>query len=824
MPPELTQGEEGSNPKGHGMWTSLLDGAGPVLEWMSSNRIKTGILGGVCLLAVGGLIGIWFMAATAPDEEVSLDIAMEALDDGDYVKAKEMAEKLRGGAALPDDPLGGPAFVLGAATAQEADDAWTADKKDLYLLSARYLEEARDLGFPPGRLSQGLFMLGRSFYLSHQMAASRPVLLEALTWNPHRESEIHRLLADAYLGDANPKFPEALEHNAEYLSDSSLLSDERHKGLLQRAEILLQLGNTAECLRILDQIPAHAASSPEAIVTRGRVLMSEARALQGISAEDPKAAQSKLEAHEKYQSAMKTLRLVQGRDTLTDQATGEAMYLIGVCYMEIGDYPAALKQFARTCRTYTQMPEAFAADLRTAEILRRLGQDDDALDAYRQSLRAVTDVDTYANQWLPLDELRAALLKAYEHYRDIEDFERCLKLTRLFYPVMSASRAIELMAETHRLQGRKLLNQDQGLSAAEAEELRHRGRTELRRAGQTYRQLAEFRKITNHYPDDLWNSGECYLDGRGYSKAIVVLREYLATQSRRRQPRALAYLGDALLAEGRLDEALSAYDECIQFHPRDAASFRARLAAANARLEKGEFDKAIALLEGNINGMILTPTSSEWRDSLFTLGRTLHVTGRYEDALERLENAIDRYPDSPQTIEARYLAADSYRRIAKAVEAELDDDLLESTRLLRVKKISESLHAALSQYQETRELLSQRQQAVELTPLEKSILRNCYFCIGGVLFDLRQYAEAVNAYFAASGRYQNVPEVLEAYVQIARAQTRLDRPEEARRAMEQATVILNRMKDGESAEQFSRTTIRSPEDWSEFLDWLKTTL
>ncbi|OHB84482.1 MAG: hypothetical protein A2V98_19005, partial [Planctomycetes bacterium RBG_16_64_12] len=713
----------------------------------------------------------------------------------------------------PQESLGAPSFVLGAAAAYEAHDAWGSNREQLNLVAARYLEEARDLGFPPGREGEGLFLLGTSLYLTGQAAASRPVLEQALEANPRQRTEIHRLLAAAYLEDAVPKFLEALEHNAIHLADPTLSSEATHQGLLQRAEILLQLGKTSECQATLDKIPPEALNHVAAIVMRGRVLIDEARALKyGRKATE----EDKLKAVEKYLAAIKTMRLALGRDTLAAQVGSKATYLIGVCFLELDDDRAALDQFRRTRDKYVATPEALAADFRIAELARPSGRDEEALAAYGRALEAVGDVARYSNPWLSLDELRSGMLSAYEHYRDTQDFPTCLELTRLFPSVFSRARTIELSAETFQLWGRSLLDRAADLRESDAEPLRREGRAQLRRAGRTFEQLARLRRMTGHYPDDLWDSAECYLEGQGYQNAEEVLQKYLKTQSRLRHPRALLNLGEALLAMGKIDEALAALEECIEFYPSDAASFHARLAASRAHREKGELEQARSLLEDNLNE-VLTPDSNEWRDSLFGLGHLSYTAGRYEEATEHWEEAVARYPNSPQVVEARYLIADSYRRRAKQAQKDSENDLIETVRQEREQEISESLHAALDQYRQVQETLTQRERATELTRMEQSMLRNCYFSIGSVLFDLGQYDESIAAYRSAANRGQNVPCALEAYVQIARACRRLNKHEDVRKALAQAKVVLDRLK---TAEDFQWTTIYSADQWPKVLDSL----
>lgn len=804
--------------------------------WVRANRLKAGLLAGVCLLAVGGVVA-WLLATTmagSVDGDLYLDVALEALDRGEHLEARRVAKMLRDERAYTPDALGGPAFVLGAAAAWEADGSWSSDKKDFYLLSARYLEEARKLGFPPGRQGEGLYLLGRSLCLSGQTPASRPVLREALKSYPRKKTEICRLLADAYLNDVNPKCPEALEYITIYLSDRMLPVEARYQGFVQRAQILLQLGKISECTSTLDKIPPDATNYAEAIVVRGQVLIHQARALN-VTAEPPDGqeppgagptpdaskpgAENQVQALQKYQAAVNSLRLAQDRATLSTQAGRKAMYLIGVCLLESDDSRAALAQFGRTRRTHPKTPEALSATFQAAELLQHLGRDTEALVAYHQALEQVTDPRAYNNPWIPLDELRRRTLEAYKEYLDAENYEACLHFARFLHPVFPRWRMLELTAEAHHAWGRALLAPTDHLPPDEARTLSRRGREQLRRAGHDYERLAKLRTTTRFYPDDLWNSAENYLEGHDYRNAARILERYLKAESRRRQPRALADLGEAMLALGRTDEALKAFQECIEFHPRDAASFRARLGASRAHLEKGETQEAEVLLRENLNGDHLTPASEEWRHSLFGLGRLLHGDGRYEEAVRRLEEAVSRYPDSPEAGEARYLIADSYRQHAERVEEKLEKDLIETARVARSKKVYELLNSALEHYRRAQAALIRRQETTELTAVEKSMLRNCCFSVGNVLFDLGQYDDAVKAYSVAGNRYQNVPEVLEAYVQTARAYRQLDKPQEARGTLEQAKVLLNRM---QATADFEETTNYDGKEWSELLDWLSS--
>jgi len=815
-----------ASPRAPGRLWRKLAGAGRAWAgWAAANRLRAAMLLGACLVSVAGVVlaGLLILGDSSAGGDVTLEMALDALDSRAFLEARKLAEKLQKRDDLPIEELGGPVFVLGAVSAYEAEDSWSKERTRYLLLAARYLEEARDRGFPPGREAEGLYLLGKSLYLSGQIPSSRPVLLRALPLNPHLETEIHRLLAGAYLNDANPMLEEALRENGLYLADQQLSTADRHDGLLQRARILLQMEKIPECLATLNQIPPDARNRSEAIVMRGRVLMHEARMLQN----KPRAtAADQLRAKQNYEAAIRALREAQGADTLGTQATRKSMYLIGVCYMELGDDRAALARFARTRKLHPNTPEGFAAAFQEAELARRLGRDADALPAYRRILGTVIDPENFSNPWITLDELRSRILDAYQHYLGTQNFETCLQLTRLFYPLFSREQTLQFTAQVHQSWGRSLLSQADELPPEKAKTSRHLGRAQLRTAGSVYARLARLLLATRQYPDELWNSAECYLQGQDYTHAIRVLKEYLQNEPYRRHPEALVKLGEAYLSLDRADKASENLQECIQSHPRDVAAYRARLLASRTQLEQGNVKEAEQLLEKNLVGEMLTPEAPEWRDSLFALGELLYVDHRYEEAIDRLEKFVRRYaPEGSQTLKAsrqavlraQYLIADSYRRRAREIEDQLAKDSTQTGRVVHAKRIHELYTAALDGYRQIQTRLKDRQEAMELPPLEQAVLRNCSFAIGEVEFAMRQYEAAVKTFSAITDRYQNEPEVLEAFVRIAHAYRRLNEPLKARAALEQAKVVLARMR---TETPFTETTNYDRQQWQRRLDWL----
>jgi tetratricopeptide (TPR) repeat protein len=174
---------------------------------------------------------------------------------------------------------------------------------------------------------------------------------------------------------------------------------------------------------------------------------------------------------------------------------------------------------------------------------------------------------------------------------------------------------------------------------------------------------------------------------------------------------------------------------------------------------------------------------------------------------------------APQTLEARYLVAESHRHSAKLPLRKLGAVTIETTRNQLNAQIQQELSAAAADYRELQVLLNDKQTAGELLLQEDRILRNSYFSLADVLFDLEKYDEAIQAYATATNRYQSEPEALEAYVQIANCHRHLNRHAEARGTLEQAKVVLDQIRPDA---EFTRTTRYNREEWQQLLDWLIT--
>jgi len=754
-----------------------------------------------------------------PEEMVTLREALEALDLGNYGKARQIAMRLQ--YQVGPGQLGGPAFVLGAAAAYEADTLWGKNKLTQHALAAQHLEESRDRGFPEDREGEGLFLLGRSLYRSNQVATSRSVLAHALkiesaSIGPQQRLIILRMLAEAHLTERDSDLQEALKFSQEYLNTTNLSDEDRDDGLLRHARILFKLDNLESCRTHLDQLSADAHNRADAMVMRGRLLMRVAERLpQG----EEQSEKTSPKAAELYQAAMSVFQKVQEHYSAGEAARSRAHYLTGLCLKRLGQPNEAITELRKVRNLSADSEEGVVAALAEGDLLLELGKDDVAIRRYRDAVTAIVATGTLNNPWVSLNEMRQRLLGVVGNYISANKFEQAVQMAELVSPIVRTSQSVQLKAEAQVEWAKALAAQSESAPRDEQQLLQSDARKHYREAGQIHARLARLRFASRDYPDDLWNSAESFRLGHDYANAIKIFDEYLKNESRRRIPAALVGLGESHLALGNYDKAIEALTTCIEDHPQDASVYRARILAAEAHTEKGEIDLAETFLQSNLSDRHLGPKSHEWQESLFALGKILHKGGRYSKAIPKLEEAVRRYPKSPHAMEARYLIAESYREAAQDPLRKFKEATIEANRQQYIAELRKLLTESESYYESVRQDLNLRPDTVTLTPLEAAILRNCYFALGAVYFTQgahndEYYERAIRAYSDATNLYQNSPEVLEALVQIAACHRRLNEPAEARGKLEQARVILNQL---DSSLDFERTTNFTKQEWKKYL-------
>ncbi|MGD9632081.1 MAG: tetratricopeptide repeat protein [Pirellulales bacterium] len=770
------------------------------------------------LMSSIGLAWTYMVSLAIQAEHAKLDRSLEALDKGDYEEARMLVRQVLASGTLPREQFGVPLYVLGAVKTYDADhEAIPEHRRTQYLVAARYLSKASSYGFPPQREKQALVLWGKSLVESLELEQGIEVLLDALAVSPRQGGQlnvaIHRLLAEAYSRPAQPNDELALKHLAEVLSDKSTTDNQRTDALLLKAKILVRINQHDQALKSLVQIPESRQRDPIVLLARGQTqLDGVAAALDRLPIQAdgslPKELQSQVE------EAVSLLREAQTQGDQASDIARRTYYLLGRAAALSGDQREALKYFSRTQQQFGDTPEGLAAKLSEADILLHDGDDATALIWYRQILQLGLDPATYRSEVLPIEQLRRRLLEAVSDFVRRGQFAGAIAMLDSFPPLFPKTQELELRGKTLREWGERLVRQSTDPSE-KSRELRRTGLLHLREAGIAYEDLAALRFATENYPTDLWNSADCYYLGHTYSQAARILSLYLETEPERLNAQALLRLGQVNLALGRIKESIEAFQECIELYERDNATYQARIECAQAFWRSGDPKEAERLLRVNLSGSRLEPKSPEWRDSLFALGLLQFEESRYDEAIGTLEEAVERYPDDRQALQARYVIGEAYRRWADEPRGKLETARTASEREKLEGLIGERLAKALEQFKLVQSSITLKIENVQDDAPYAAMRRNCYMLEGACLFDLGRYQEAIEAYQNVSSLYPNEPFVLETFVQIANCWQRLDRPANAHGAIQQAQITLQQL-PGEA--NFASTTALSREEWEVLLN------
>ena len=758
-------------------------------DWTAASRMRSIGIGAALLVLVVGTVATWLYLATltVASNVPTLDDALKAYDEGDFDEARLVVARMTEDGTLPPDEYGGPLFVLGAVKAAEAETQWAVLlRQSQFLIAAKYLQEAKSIGFPPGREEEGHYLLGRSLIESGDNSTGLEVLEQALEESDGDHVDLHLTLAAAYRLTDPPTYDQALSHIDTALESADLAGPERTQTLLDRIDVLSKLTRFNEARATLQAIPEEQRTAEQATLASGRIDIDELRHFLAHRLDPNQKPQQLYDAINNSIEKMSAISPAQ-------QAAEEAMYLTGVARGLLGQTDMAIDQFERVRKLFSASPAGIAASVAEGDLYRTRKRDDaQALTAYRRSLTALDSPSAYRNEFLPLNELRQRMLAAHADFLARDEYAAASTLVEQLDTLLGKTRQIELRAATLSDWGRFLLRQaEEGRGNTDG--MKREGRRRLREAGVDYEELARRRFATPEYPDAVWQSAESYLMGQSFSSAIRMLDEYLKNEPVQRNAQALLRLGQAHLALGEIEEGIFALEEGIELHPHDAAVYQARLDCAKALRNLNQVREAEQLLLANLHGG-QTPNSPEWRESLFELGHLLYEAGRYEEAIDRLAEAVERDIGPMRGRLANYLIAESYRHAADGPMAELEQAKTANEREVSSGKVLSDLTESLRYYERVRVDIANSE---SVSPLDRAMLRNCYMFKGTVLFNLgrverspARFKAAIDEYSNVSTLYQNEPFVLETFVQIANCQRRLQEPVKARLNIDQALQLL----------------------------------
>ncbi len=787
--------------------------------------------GALLLLSLGGL---WLMSRKPeklPGEK--LQDALTLLEERENPKSQQQSYRLARELIKLNyrDPqfAGGPEYIIGMLLFREAKRANEADRELLLLRASRYLKEAESRAIESKRRSEWAYALGVSLYHIGKATEARPLLEETANNNPAHQIEVSSLLMNVYLDLKQPELlKEALALNSFILDSKELNQTEQDRTYLQRARLLLLLNRKDEVEQTLKKVSANALNNQETIVFRARTLMQE----------------------EKYQEAFQLLEPIANEKGLEQAITRKAAYFRGICAQKLGDNDAAIHLLSRTAKRYLESHEGVAASLAAGDLLRQAHRNEEALQMYRQALEQVKSREDFRNRWISSEQFRDRINKAWKEWIANHDFKEAIELSRLMSPLFLEAEAYERVAQANQHRAEFI---EQELSQASYQEQMDR-KEELRehwlQSGNAYARLAVKLQATTQYPDALWVSANHFTKGYHFKNARQQYILFINTHPGQRMALAHVKLGQVFMDLDRFDDAISQLEQVRANYPTHSAVYNAEYLLGLCYLEKGELKKADSIWRAILSSTELTPAANEWRLSLFSLGRLLHHSAtmkftqansqqkllapddkktkvppevqtlydtsfaQWDEAGRRLEEYLNRYPQSSQATEARFLLAKTVQYSAELPRRKLGTAETENAQKEMLRIMRNMLSQAKDEFLKLQTELLSRVKKKNLNDLEERMLHDCYFEIAHTYYALKEYDKAIIRYSGAVNRYPRDPQVLLSYLQMANCYESLNKPLESRSMFEQAKVIL----DGMEKKIFDpEKTSMTKEEWKKWL-------
>jgi tetratricopeptide (TPR) repeat protein len=409
------------------------------------------------------------------------------------------------------------------------------------------------------------------------------------------------------------------------------------------------------------------------------------------------------------------------------------------------------------------------------------------------------------------------------------DYGRALRYVslgeQLFGIDATPSDLLLAMAQVHRKLAEELLSAAGAggpLSLADADPATQReARDHLIRSGEYFRTHASriVQASTTQYGESLWSAADAF-DRAGDTDACIGAFQQFAADfpGDTRHSEACFRLAQAYQARGDLDLAAGVYRDLIdsrgrseQTGPFADASYVPLAQTLLADASEANDAEAENLLLAVVNGSLGGTRTAAFRAALRELGQHYYQSKRYERAIERFEEYLQRattdvktdqtpadegppveanaasalppesaaaplpertgatpaLPDDPGADTVRYKLADCYRLSAIDTASRLVGGAMPDGERRELEKTRDArLTKAGDLFDQVRAGLEAKKRR---TALEDLYMRNASFYRADCAFDLKDYAGAIAHYDAARERYPKDPASLVAMTQIVSA-------------------------------------------------------
>ncbi len=642
----------------------------------------------------------------------------------------------------------------------------------------------------------------------------------AIVIDPDHSPQLQRKVIDLQLAQEDSRPAEAAIER--YLKGSKLSNSDRAWALIKKAQVLVKGDHYAEAKSIVEEA----------------LHLDPEKGAQGVGHYWLGYCAWKLGQPD---DAERTLRVARDQLTVVNPLDAEAAFLLGKLRQEKKDPREAISFYRDVMLTHPASRPAPLARLNRGLCRIMLDEPEPALTDLHA---VVAELETKKNRESYKPEAVAGLKQASAMLAAKENLQGALEVLEEEQTVMPDPPA-EYFGRLARIFDRRAFQVEQTLAAATNADERHKREEQVRKlrtqAGDAYIALSRGLTLADDHGqgDAMWKGVDLYDRAGAMRQSIAAMERFTDERPDDGQtPDALLRLGRAYQASGLFDKAIKTFQKNQFRYPQSLAASKSGVPLAQALIAKGPeaYPKAEKVLLAVIeNNQIITPEAEEFRQALFELAQLYYRTGRYEDAIGRLEETTQRYPKDPRTAQLVFLMGDSYRKSARLLEQKISASLAtQPTTANGATSASPIITAAALAAAKAEAVAARRDRLVrakslfdrvvdlsrETAPtrdIDKLYLKLSHFYRADCLYDLGEYEEAIRLYDGATLRYQDDPSAVSAFVQIVNAYCALGRKDDARTANERAKWLLRRM----PAESFEEGKSAMPRKYWD--DWLRTT-
>ena len=729
-------------------------------------------------------------------------------------------------------------YVRGLAQFYSGRELTGQEQQKCYLKAIEDFEYASIRGMPEERRAEMMWAFGVALQTVSLPTKAREILEASLKNYPEGGVETSILLMENYLDAQTPdSLKRALTLSDELPTRGKMTAERSVHAVLLRTDILEKQGKSDEATATLASVDSVANTEQERTIALAKIQMSQA----GTLAKGGSVA----EANEKYLEAQTLLMPLIDDNNQTIYAS-QASFLNALCSERMDKSESAINYYQRTARKFTETDEWLASQLRMASLLRAAGRDEEAIAAYRQVLRAIVRPQDFGNRWLTISQFREAVLVAWSDWVENKKYERALALTQVMSPLIDRIRALELMAQTSGQWAATAQKAADTATYKVRQELILKAKKRWIESGNSRATLAAATRIEAAYPDTVWTSAEDYARGYAFGKALVQADEFIRAEPSQGVPKARVFRGRMLINLDRLNEAFESFRSVEIDTPTDPFVYEATYQLGLCQLEMDRPDDAERTWRAMLTSDNLEPGAEQWRLAKFALGQLLarqasndfrksvpaddaeptkeqltyrqNAYAKWKEAIRHLDEYLGRYPRTEESIPARYLLAKSLQSSAAEIRENVSDSMPVNARKELFLSLSQTLNRAGDEYRALQQSLQALQVTGMLDDYGQEMYRTTFMAIPQTQFEQERYADALVGFRMVTSRFADHVSALPAYIQMSRCYSRLEKPDEARRQLEQARVVLGRLPDEAFA---SLSTGQTREQWAEWIEWAR---